>query len=77
MSKAKETSALGAVRLSGQIGKTLALLRKRRKRGITPLDFPTGFRLSCYIMRLRERGYDIRTLESGIGHLARYVLIGG
>lgn len=77
MSKAKETKTFSAVRLSGQIGKTLALLRKKRKRGITPLDFPTGFRLSCYIMRLRNMGYDIRTLESGIGQLARYVLIGG
>jgi len=77
MSKAKETKTFSAARLSGQIGKTLALLRKKRRTGITPLDFPTGFRLSSYIMRLRERGYDIRTLESGIGQLARYVLIGG
>ena len=58
-----------------QITKTLDALKKRTRKGITPLDFPTGFRLGAYIHVLRSRGYEIATMESGHGKLARYVLI--
>lgn len=58
-----------------QIGKVLSLLRINRRAGVTPLDFPKGFRLSGYIFLLRKRGYDIVTQDSGIGEMARYVLL--
>lgn len=49
------------------------MLRKYRK-GITPLQFPTGFRLGARIFQLRhEYGMDIENIKEA--ELARYVLV--
>ena len=44
-----------------QVNRIKELLRKRKGKGISPLDFPTGYRLSHCILVLRKRGYDINT----------------
>ncbi|PUB87045.1 MAG: hypothetical protein DBP02_02025 [gamma proteobacterium symbiont of Ctena orbiculata] len=54
----------------------LSKLKRRPVRGITPLDFPKGFRLGARIHDLRCKGHDILTIDSGVGKLARYRLAG-
>lgn len=53
----------------------LAKLKRRPLRGITPLDFPKGYRLGARIYDLRRKGHDIQTIDSGAGKLARYRLV--
>jgi hypothetical protein len=53
----------------------LEKLQRRPIRGVTALDFPTGFRVAARIHDLRRKGYDILTIESGVGKLARYRLV--
>lgn len=44
-----------------QVNKVLHLLRRNKSKGVSPMDFPKGFRLSHYILVLRKRGFDINT----------------
>lgn len=59
-----------------QAERVLELLTVRGPRGVTVLDFPTGFRLSGRIKDLRDAGHPIDTetveLEGG-ARVARYV----
>lgn len=58
--------------------KTLDLLRKRKRKGITFEDFPVGFRLSAAIYDLRKMEYQITTtlIEICNGRkIANYFLI--
>lgn len=52
------------------------LLRKKKK-GISPLEFPTGFRLSARIRDLREKGWEINTDQTRFlpCKMATYTLI--
>jgi hypothetical protein len=54
--------------------RVLGLLKRRPKKGITPLDFPPGYRLASRIGELRGMGIAIDTVDSGKGKLARYRL---
>jgi hypothetical protein len=57
--------------------KVAHLLKKNKKKGVTPLDFPKGFRLSGYILLLRKSGWDINTDRTRFAPctMATYTLI--
>jgi len=59
-----------------QKDKTLSMLKKKKK--VTFMDFPTGFRLSGYIHELRGEGHNIVTTHaptSSGGRMAVYTLV--
>jgi len=58
--------------------KVLGMLQRSGKKGTTFNDYHVGFRLGAVIFKLRERGFDIRTMKEpkhNGGWYARYVLI--
>lgn len=60
-----------------QVNRIKELLRKRKGKGISPLDFPTGYRLSGRISELRELGWVINTDQTRFAPctMATYTLI--
>ncbi|MCT8970872.1 winged helix domain-containing protein [Microbaculum marinisediminis] len=69
------------ITLTGQIAVFACKLIEAGGDGVTVRDFPTGWRISDLVLRLRQRhGLIIRTAEeanTGIfaGHHARYVML--
>jgi hypothetical protein len=57
--------------------RVIALLKKNKKRGVSPADFGRGFRLGAVIFDLRERGWDILTDRTRFlpSSMATYILI--
>lgn len=56
----------------------LKMLREEGKRGVSVHDliYKRGItRAAAIVHQLRERGYDIQTVDEGAGRLARYVLV--
>jgi hypothetical protein len=49
------------VRLDGRAGWTLTKLVVAGKRGVTPLDLPTGVRVAHYIFLIRKEGFIVST----------------